>query len=487
VATRIFLKIIASVLCVLLVGVVAVDIFVSRIAESSYLEERQREIREKVRMLAILELDRTNPQTFDNLAHASGARVTVIARDGRVIYDSASNPAHMENHKDRPEFREALAGHAGRIIRHSPTLGVNFLYVAEPTPNGAIRLAVPLAEIERHVNAMRLRLVAASALCFLPAIVLAALFARSVSGKLGRIINYAGELAKGNFKARLNPSGGDELGGLTGKLNETARNLEQVIAQLHREQAELERVERIRKDFVINVSHELRTPLASIQGYTETLLSGALHDENHNTRFLTIIQQNAERLSHLIADIMALSRIEMKIQRFEFASYAVNSLIDSSVESLRPVAEKKNISVTLEHAPDGTEVFCDYEAVHQILGNLLDNGIKYTHEGGSLVVGARPTAVADQPSMVEIFVRDSGIGIPKEELPRLFERFYRVDKARSRDLGGTGLGLSIVKHLVRGQGGDVWVASDVGQGSTFSFTLPTDELGLQPPADFNHS
>jgi two-component system phosphate regulon sensor histidine kinase PhoR len=277
------------------------------------------------------------------------------------------------------------------------------------------------------------------------------------------------------------------LGGLTEKLNETARNLEQVIAQLQREQAELERVERVRKDFVINVSHELRTPLASIQGYTETLLAGALHDENHNTRFLTIIQQNAERLSRLIGDIMALSRIELKIQRFEFANYAVNSLLHSSVESLRPLADKKNIGITLAPAPAGTEVFCDHEAVHQILGNLLDNGIKYTREGGAIAVGATPVVGADQPSMVEIFVRDSGIGIPKDELPRLFERFYRVDKARSRDLGGTGLGLSIVKHLVRGHGGEVWVDSEVGQGSTFHFTLPADEVDLSLPANFSHS
>ena len=334
---------------------------------------------------------------------------------------------------------------------------------------------------------MRLRLAAASALSFLPAIVLAALFARSVSGKLGRIIDYAGQLAKGNFKARLAPAGGDELGGLTEKLNETARNLEQVIAQLRREQAELERVERVRKDFVINVSHELRTPLASIQGYTETLLAGALHDEDHNTRFLTIIQQNAERLSRLIGDIMALSRIELKIQRFEFANYAVNALLHSSVESLRPLAEKKNIGITLAPAPAGTEVFCDREAVHQILGNLLDNGIKYTREGGAIVVGATPAGGTGQPAMVEIFVRDSGIGIPKDELPRLFERFYRVDKARSRDLGGTGRGLSIVKHLVRGHGGEVWVDSEVGQGSTFHFTLPADELDLSLPANFSHS
>jgi two-component system phosphate regulon sensor histidine kinase PhoR len=252
-----------------------------------------------------------------------------------------------------------------------------------------------------------------------------------------------------------------------------------MFEELQREHIELEKLERIRKDFVINVSHELRTPLASIQGYTETLLDGALHDSEHNVRFLTIIRQNAERLGRLIADLMTLSRIELKTQRFQLASYYVNGLITESVDSIQPMAEKKDISISTELAPAEAEVFCDAEAVHQILGNLLDNAVKYTSPGGSITVGAvRPPPASGGHEAVEFFVRDSGIGIPKEDLPRLFERFYRVDKARSRELGGTGLGLSIVKHLVRAMGGEVRVESQVNAGSTFSFTLPVQDLGL---------
>jgi len=310
-------------------------------------------------------------------------------------------------------------------------------------------------------------------LAFLLAVVVAAVVARQFSGKLAGIIAFAGELAKGNFRARLEGPGRGELGHLTSKLNETGEKLQQTFEQLQREQAELQKVERIRKDFVINVSHELRTPLASIQGYTETLIDGALNDPENNMRFLAIISQNAERLTRLTADLMTLSRSEMRTQELRFASHYVNSLLEQAIDGMRPIAEKKSITLDLVGAPEGTEVFSDAESVQQILANLLDNAIKYTPEQGAVTVGAQPNG-----DTVEIFVRDTGIGIPEEDLPRLFERFYRVDKARSRELGGTGLGLAIVKHLVRSLGGEVRVGSTVNQGSTFYFTLPVEDLGL---------
>ncbi|MGH9665332.1 MAG: sensor histidine kinase [Bryobacteraceae bacterium] len=313
-----------------------------------------------------------------------------------------------------------------------------------------------------------------TALAFLPAILIAALFARYVSSSLGAIIEYAGELAEGNFGARLQRAGRDELGILSRKLNETGEKLEHMFKQLQTEHVELEKLERIRKDFVINVSHELRTPLASIQGYTETLLDGAIHDPEHNVRFLSIIRQNAERLARLTADLLTLSRIELKTQKFQFASYYVNALLSENADSMLPLAAKKQIAIHLEPSPPDTEVFCDWQAVQQILSNLLDNAVKYTPEGSAIYVGARVAA----NDMVEIYVRDAGIGIPAAELPRLFERFYRVDKARSRELGGTGLGLAIVKHLARAQGGEVRVESVPNRGSTFCFTLPIHDLGL---------
>lgn len=477
---RIFLKLIFGVFCVLVVALTAVDFLASKVAERTYLQKLTRELEDKNRMLAVqsvVNYGRSGDPRFNALAKAAGGRLTVIAHDGHVIADSEADPAQMENHATRPEVSHALKGQPGSDTRLSHTIGVKLLYVASPVPEGAVRLAVPLREIDMQVSGIRNQLLASVALAFLPAIIVAAFFARYVSAKLAAIIDYAGRLARGEFKARMEGSGRDELGLLVGQLNDTGEKLQEMFDQLQLEHSELEKLERVRKDFVINVSHELRTPLASIQGYTETLLEGALHDPEHNVRFLSIIRQNAERLGRLTADLMTLSRLELKSTRFQFASYYVNELLADCVDSMRPMAEKKSISLILEPTSDLAEVFCDSEAVHQVTSNLLDNALKYTPYGGRITVSAKQ--IGGDPDMIEIAVQDSGSGIPAEDLPRLFERFYRVDKARSRELGGTGLGLAIVKHLVRAQGGSVRVNSHVGSGSTFLFTLPVHDLGLQ--------
>jgi two-component system phosphate regulon sensor histidine kinase PhoR len=287
----------------------------------------------------------------------------------------------------------------------------------------------------------------------------------------------------GNFKARLQSPGNDELGILGKQLNETGEKLQKMFEELQSEHVELEKLERIRKDFVINVSHELRTPLASIQGYTETLLDGALEDRENNVKFLNIIRQNAERLARLTADLLTLGRLELKTQKLQPASYYVNPLLEDCIATLRPMADKKRIDFLYEPAPESTEAFCDGEAMHQIMMNLLDNAIKYTPEGGHIAVFAHRVTDPGRGDIVEVGVRDTGIGIPAEELPRLFERFYRVDKARSRALGGTGLGLAIVKHLVRSLGGEVYVDSVANQGSTFRFTLPVQDPGSNKDLD----
>lgn len=479
---RIFFKLILTILCILVVALAAVDLLASRVAERSYVDSLTRELASKGRLIAglLIRQPEAAPQGwFAEIAAALSARLTLIAPDGTVLVDSEADPARMENHAQRPEVVAAQSSGQGSAVRPSNTLGIPYLYVAVPVDSGAkgrvLRLAVPLDQVKSGVNAIRKQMLVAMALAFLPAFVLAAFFARHVSRRLAAIIQHAGQLADGNFKARLSRIGGDELGILERKLNETGEKLQHTVEQLQKEHAELEKLERVRKDFVINVSHELRTPLASIQGYTETLLDGAVHDPENNIKFLAIIRQNAERLTRLTADLLTLSRIELKTQRFQFASYYINTLIRDSVAALQTIAEKKQITLCVEPAPEGTEVFCDSEAVHQILSNLLDNAIKYTPEGGQITVGVRFPAHAES---VEIYVRDTGIGIPQEDLPRLFERFYRVDKARSRALGGTGLGLAIVKHLVKAQGGEVRVRSTPGEGSEFSFTLPVQDLGL---------
>jgi two-component system phosphate regulon sensor histidine kinase PhoR len=472
---RIFAKLLLGIFCLFLIAMAAVDYFVAQVATDVYIQNLRAQLAEKGRVLALLypQPDRFAAAPSRQLAQAAGGRLTVIRSNGVVVVDSEANPAQMENHRARPEFVQALGGQVGSSVRKSNTIGIPFLYVAVPIADGAIRIAVPLAEVDRQVLAVRRKILASTALAFLPAIVIAAFVSRWISRRFGSIMNHATELAKGNFRARLPVGSGTEFGQLAKTLNETAGNLQHSMEQLQREHAEVEKVERIRKEFVINVSHELRTPLASIQGYTETLIDGALHDPEHNMRFLRIIRHNAERLARLTEDLLTLSRVEQKRQKFEFEIHAVNDLIRDAVELMRPIAEKSNIRLLEEYGPRSAEVWCDSEAVSQIMSNLLDNAIKYTPPGGSITVGAREAG-----QYHEIFVRDTGVGIPSEDLPRLFERFYRVDKARSRELGGTGLGLAIVKHMVAAHSGTVRVESKLNEGSTFIFTLPTDEAQL---------
>jgi two-component system phosphate regulon sensor histidine kinase PhoR len=468
---RIFVKLIGGVLGLLLVAAVTVDYFASEVTRDTYIRNLREQLTDKARMLALslpatAELD---SERVRMLSHAAAGRITVVRSDGKVVGDSEADPATMENHRTREELVPALAGNVGWSERHSATVGVSFLYVAVPAPGGALRIAVPLSHINQQVSKIRRRILASTALAFLPALGLAALLARAVSRRFGQITAHASELARGNFRARLPESSSTEFGQLVRTMNETAANLQNTVEQLEREHAELEKVERVRKDFVINVSHELRTPLASIQGYTETLIDGALNDPKHNMRFLGIIRHNAERLARLTEDLLTLSRVEQKRQKFEFETYFIDDILREEIDVMRPLAEKREISLLRDIAGEDVTVCCDSEAVSQILSNLLDNAVKYTPPRGCITVGAQTAG-----DFIEVYVRDTGIGIPSEDLPRLFERFYRVDKARSRELGGTGLGLSIVKHLVAAHGGSTRVESRVNQGSTFFFTLPVD-------------
>lgn len=230
---------------------------------------------------------------------------------------------------------------------------------------------------------------------------------------------------------------------------------------------ELKLLEQIRQDFVANVSHELRTPLSNIKGYAETLLSGALEDKENAKDFLNIIYKESDRLSKLIDDLLDLSKIESGKMKMVFAPVEFKSIVARVIDILKKFATDKSISIDTNLPDNLPKLLGDENRITQALINLVDNAIKYTPSKGSVSISA-----SSQDSFVRIDVKDTGIGIPKKDLPRIFERFYRIDKARSRELGGTGLGLSIAKHLVQAHGGEISVTSVLGKGSTFSFTIP---------------
>ena len=232
-----------------------------------------------------------------------------------------------------------------------------------------------------------------------------------------------------------------------------------------RDLTETERVEKTRRDFIANVSHELRTPLTSIQGYTETLLDSA-PESNHAREFLEIIRKNATRMSRLTEDLLTLARVESGEQPFDIQPVAPGELLEEAAQSFREIARNQGIEFLVQNSAQ-TLVSADREAIHQVFSNLIDNALKYGGTGRRIVLGARP-----RERDVVFFVRDSGPGIPFEHVSRLFERFYRVDKARSRESGGTGLGLAIAKHIVLAHGGTIRAESELNHGSTFLFTLP---------------
>jgi len=228
----------------------------------------------------------------------------------------------------------------------------------------------------------------------------------------------------------------------------------------------IKKLERTREEFVANVSHELRTPLSLIKGYTETLLDGAKNDPVVATRFLQTIERNSGRLQLLIEDLLTISQLESGRVTLNPQPIVLSAVVEKVFADYKGRAARKE--TTLHQEVGELSVNADEVRLQQVLGNLVDNAIKYGRAGGNVTVGARE-AGGDK---IEISVRDDGPGIPPDSLARVFERFYRVDKARSRDAGGTGLGLSIVKHIVQSHGGEVWATSEMGNGATFFFTLP---------------
>jgi two-component system phosphate regulon sensor histidine kinase PhoR len=224
----------------------------------------------------------------------------------------------------------------------------------------------------------------------------------------------------------------------------------------------------VRTEFVANVSHELRTPLTAIHGYLETLLGGALEEREHARRFLEIVFRHTERLGRLLNDLTDLSNIELGKVALRLAPIRLAEVVESVLAISRPRADAGSVALSADLEAGADVVLADHDRLAQILINLVDNAVKYTPAGGRITLGAAP----GPGGRLEVHVTDTGIGIPSTDLPRITERFYRVDKTRSRELGGTGLGLAIVKHLVQAHSGELRIESELGKGTTVRFTLP---------------
>lgn len=503
-------------------------------------------------------------------------RITIIDESGQVLVDSDYDPLTMDNHGNRPEVIQAYLKGYGSSIRHSSTLGVDYLYVAIRSDNpildyGVIRFSIPLSEIQ-EVGIEMLKLSAIGILVGSILIVtILYILINQFMAPLDQLTDAAMTISKGNYRTPVIIHGDDQITKLADAFEDMRIELKKNMTKLKQNNDELElilksmvngvvavdrefnimftndnffeifniknkenqkslyeiirlsqlyeviekviterqpqhqminhedkskiykvvgnpinykgktigcllliqditervKLENMRSDFVSNVTHELKTPLTSIRGFVDTLRHGALHDEKVANRFLEIIDIEAERLSTLIEDILQLSEIENRIVENRQLTD-----LEQVVEEIMPLMNEKATNKKLElnyYIDDQLPLYyCNNHRIKQLLINLIDNAIKYTEEG-QINLAVRYLKLEDA---IEISVKDTGIGIPENQIDRIFERFYRVDKSRSRKIGGTGLGLSIVKHIVELYDGEVHVESHINDGTLFVIKLP---------------
>jgi len=385
-------------------------------------------------------------------------RVTLIDTGGVVQCDSVANPAEMDNHGQRPEVVSAFGGKTGSGLRYSYTVMAPMLYVAVPLKTGkglwVFRISRSLAAIDSLLNDVFNRLIIVLIILVVAIFLVGLYLYRKINAPLYEIRQGAERFASGAFDRKLPDYQVKEISELAMAMNQMA--------------GKLDLLENLRREFVANVSHELKTPVTTIMGFTETLINGAKDDAADLDRFLEIIARQTDRLANIIDDLLTLSRLESAPLSEVLALdwYDLCELLESSREVCQSRADKKNINLNID-CNTRVPVQVDQSLLLQAIVNLIDNAVNYSPEHSTVQVVARV-----EKEQVWIDVADDGPGIMETHIPRLFERFYRADKARSRKLGGTGLGLAIVKHIANVHRGEVSVSSSVGSGSTFTIMLP---------------
>lgn len=516
------------------------------------------------------------------LGRNSSTRITVILPDGRVIADSDEDSEKMENHGDRPEFKDALEKGMGRSLRFSSTLGEEMMYLAIPIEEqgqilAVVRTAIPATAIHRELKKIYNRIFLSTLIIAVIAAGFSLVISRKISRPIEQMRDTAQRFASGELDLRVPVPKQIELAELADSLNEMARQLQRRFETITKQRNESEAIlssmvegvlavdssshivsvnqaaasflgidadkaqgrnveetirnpdlqkyvqdilseavpgetdivlsgpperivrldgagltdshgnrsgavivlsdmtrirhlENLRRDFVANVSHELRTPITSIKGFVETLQEGAITEPKEAERFLRIIARHSDRLNAIVEDLLTLSSLEegSEQRKIAFEKKSVRPVLVSVIELSSVKAEEKNITIDLDCDKD-IHAKMNAALLEQAVLNLVDNAIKYSEPASRIQIRVRK-----EDGMVTVSVRDNGCGIAKKYHERIFERFYVVDKSRSRKLGGTGLGLAIVKHIAAVHGGKVTVESTFGQRSTFTIYLPAE-------------
>ena len=584
---RIFWQLFPSYLLITFTALLVVGGYASNSLREFYYDRTAEDLKARARLIErqiARKISPFNPSSLNSLSRDLGTktntRITIIDLSGKVLGDSHEEPSRMDNHADRPEFRNALQGETGLALRFSNTLEEQMMYLAVPIIredklSGVVRTSIPITFIDQALRTIEFKIGGVGLVVALLAAGISLMVSRRISNPLEQMKNSAESIARGEWKEHLSlKTDSVEISALSNALNQMALQLEDriktitsqsneseavlssmvegvlavdaaeniirlnkaagKILEIKPENAEgrpidevvrnshlrdfiertlsgiknvetdltignkneifiqahgaalkdmeeksigavivlndvtrLRRLETVRRDFVANVSHELRTPITSIKGFVETLQQGALENREEAERFLEIMSKQVERLNAIIEDLLSLSRLEQDSGTLEIAmeKTKVLPILESVIRDCEDKALKKNTSIKL-NCPNELEVFANPPLLNQAVLNLVDNALKYSEQGGEIKVKALST---ETETVIEI--QDWGCGIDSAHIPRLFERFYRVDQARSRQLGGTGLGLAIVKHIAQVHGGRVSVNSALGKGSRFSIHL----------------
>ena len=379
-------------------------------------------------------------------------RITWIAADGRVLYDSESDTAEMENHLEREEVSDAIKNGTGTSSRYSTTITTKLLYCAQSLPDGSV---VRLSISQYTALTLFMSLLPPLIIVFGAALVMSLVLARRISK---RIIKPLNELDLNN------PEVDEEYREITPLINRI--NAQQ--RQLHRDKLELEKTEQIRREFTANVSHELKTPLHTISGYAELIKDGLVSDEDI-APFAGKIHTEAFRMTRLVEDIIELTKLDEGAKNMQKTLCDLNVIARNAVESLIPVAAEKDINLCL--CGISAPIVAIPHLIYGVVYNLCDNAIKYNNVGGEVNV-----TVTNGAEHSILTVSDNGIGIPADHQSRIFERFYRVDKSHSKEVGGTGLGLSIVKHSAMIHNAELELKSNPGEGTTVTVKFPKSEV-----------
>lgn len=459
-----FARLVSSYLLVIVVTLLILSLSLSYLFESFYLRTKQSEYLGYARSIAALVTDSITSQRAgaleDALTVATGfvsGTVWIVDRDGLILMSSGrENPRSVR--LNTSEVSEVLNGNEvaklGRVAGFfQPMLLVAAPIIYQKQVIGAVLIHTPLADITSTIHAVRSLMLYAGGLAVILSTVISYYFSHSLARPLRNMNLAASEMAKGRFDQRVPVDGHDEVKELAETLN--------VLA------CELEKSEKKQRQFIADVSHELKTPLTSIRGFVEGILDKVITSEEDVTKYLTIVVDEVKRLTRLVNDLLEMSKLDSGEYRLVLEPVSLPPLIANTVEKVLPQARQQEININVDVPERGFVVIGDKDRIQQILLNLLYNALTHTPHGGEISL-----SLTESKGYAKTSIRNTGEGIPENELPLIWDRFYKVDKARTRSRGGTGLGLSIVKQLVELQNGKVEASSEKGKGATFSFYLP---------------